>query len=292
MNDSRTATRRVGPVYDDAMRALADDDTAALLHLAGVPAGEIVRRHGDLPAHTIHADLVVALSSGGVVHMEYVMDATPDLDLRMVDYRVRLRRRDRTGSVRQFVLALGDVDVPERYTDVDEGMLTCSWTVVRTRDINPARMLAFPSTAPLAALGRGTADERAAALTAAADLILAVPDPERRTRLLAAATTLASIVLSADTIDSALKEATMPVPVRDTPLGRLLLDEGREEGREEGRRFESTRLTALMLRRRFGLDPRIDGIAEALAELPDEERMTAVEDAASLDDLDPSTRDR
>lgn len=92
----------------------------------------------------------------------------------------------------------------------------------------------------------------------------------------------------------------MPVPYRDTPLGRLLLDEGRQEGREEGRekgreegrRFESTRLTALMLRRRFGLDPRIDGIAEALAELPDDERMTAVEDAASLDDLEPLARGR
>lgn len=186
--------------------------------------------------------------------------------------------------------------VPERYTDVDEDRLTCSWTVVRTRDIDPARMLAFPTTAPLAALGRGTADERADALTAAAELILAVPDPERRTRLLAAASTLASIVLPADTIDSALKEAAMPVPVRDTPLGRLLLDEGRQEGREkgreEGRRIEVARLTAFLLRRRFGLDPRIDGIAEALAELPDEERMTAVEDAASLDDLEHSTRDR
>jgi hypothetical protein len=125
-------------------------------------------------------------------------------------------------------------------------------------------------------------------LTAAADLILRVPDPERRTRLLAAASTLASIVLPADTIDSALKDAAMPVPYRDTPLGRLLLD----EGREEGRRSESTRLTALMLRRRFGLDPRVDGIAEALAELPDEERMTAVEDAASLDDLERLRRDR
>jgi hypothetical protein len=129
---SRTGTRRVGPVYDDAMRALADDDTAALLHLAGIPARESVRRHGDLPAHTIHADLVVALSSGGVVHMEYVKDATPDLDLRMVDYRIRLRRRDHTGSIRQFVLALGDSRCPTA---------TQTWT----RAGSPA---AGPSSAP------------------------------------------------------------------------------------------------------------------------------------------------
>jgi len=95
--------------------------------------------------------------------------------------------------------------------------------------------------------------------------------------------TLASIVLPADTIDSALKEATMPVPVRETPLGRLLLD--------EGRRMEAARVTAFLLRRRFGLDPRIDGIAQALADLPDEEGMTAVMDASSLDELDHLTSD-
>lgn len=54
-----------------------------------------------------------------------------------------------------------------------------------------------------------------------------------------AAATLATIVLPRSTIVTALKEAAMPVPVRDTPLGRELY--------EEGERAAVVRLTLLLL---------------------------------------------
>lgn len=104
-----------------------------------------------------------------------------------------------------------------------------------------------------------------------------------------AAVTLASMVLPGDTIDIALKEATMPVPVRDTPLGRELYEQGRQEGqlegRQEGERQAVLRLTRLMLRRRFGDDFRVEAIAAQLAALPDEERLTRLTSATSLEDL-------
>jgi predicted transposase YdaD len=85
----------------------------------------------------------------------------------------------------------------------------------------------------------------------------------------------------------------MPVPVRDTPLGRELYEEGRQEGQQEGRRqgrhegeHEAIlRMTALMLRRRFGDDPRIAEVAASLAALPDEVRLNHITDARSLDEL-------
>jgi len=46
------------------------------------------------------------------------------------------------------------------------------------------------------------------------------------------------------------------------------------------------RLTRLLLRQRFDGDPRLDAIAERLAGLPDEERLTRIAAATSLDDLD------
>ncbi|MGQ0776180.1 MAG: hypothetical protein ACT4NY_17430 [Pseudonocardiales bacterium] len=84
----------------------------------------------------------------------------------------------------------------------------------------------------------------------------------------------------------------MPVLIRDTPLGREIYEEARNEGLQEGRneglqegRNEGlqavSELTALVLRRAFGDDPRIDTIAQRLADLPDDERITAT----SLDDL-------
>jgi predicted transposase YdaD len=80
----------------------------------------------------------------------------------------------------------------------------------------------------------------------------------------------------------------MPVPVRDTPLGRELFEEGRHEGRQEGRqegRLAVLHLTALVLRQRFGDDPRIDNAAAFLAALPDQERLDRLTRATSLDEL-------
>jgi predicted transposase YdaD len=78
----------------------------------------------------------------------------------------------------------------------------------------------------------------------------------------------------------------MPVPVRDTPLGRELYEEGRQdgcqEGRQEGARAAVLRLTALMLRQRFGDDAR----CESVADLTDEERLARLVAAESLDDLE------
>lgn len=117
-------------------------------------------------------------------------------------------------------------------------------------------------------------------LIKAAELISRV-DPDRARSLLDAATTLSSIVLPRPIIDTALKEAAMPILIRDTPLGRELVEEGRQEGEREA----VLRLTRLLLRQRFGDDPRIDPAAHHLAELPDEERLTRITAAPSLDEL-------
>lgn len=278
--------RRPGPVYDDAMKVLADDDLPALLSVVDVDGSGAERLNAGLAASTMAADLV-ARTGSGLVHVEFVKDPAPDLDLRMVDYRLRLRRAHRTVPIAQFVLALRDLPLPQRYLDPDPGRLVCSWTVVRISERDPAELLRHPTTAAVAALGRGTAQERAAVLTAAADLIAAHTDPDRRDLLLAAAATLASIVLPRRRISAALKEARMPVYVRDTPLGRELYEEGREEGREQGGREAAVRFAALMLRQRFGDDPRVDRAAAALADLPDEERLVRLTTAAGLDDLTP-----
>ncbi|MGH3928403.1 MAG: hypothetical protein ACRDTF_00320, partial [Pseudonocardiaceae bacterium] len=126
---SVSGRRRPGPVYDDAMKILADDDLGALLSVLGV-GGEVERLNVELAASTMKADLL-ARTSTGVVHVEFVKDPTPDLGLRMVEYRLRLRRRHRLTPITQYVLALRDIPVPDRYIDGDGGRLSCAWTVVR-----------------------------------------------------------------------------------------------------------------------------------------------------------------
>jgi predicted transposase YdaD len=271
------------------MKILADDDFAALLSVVGVAGDRAERLNVELAGSTMKADLL-ARTPDGIVHVEFVKDASPDLDLRMVDYRLRLRRRHRTTPIAQYVLVLRDVAVPARYDDMDRGQLSCRWTVVRISERDPVPLLASPTTAPLAALARGTPSQRATVLAAAAELITAHADPDRRDVLVGAAATLASIVLPRSIITTALKEAAMPVPVRDTPLGRELYEEGRQDGRQEGRQEGAhaavLNLTALMLRQRFDDDPRCAAVAARLADLPDEERLARLAAAANLDDLE------
>lgn len=280
---------RPGPVYDDAMKVLARDDLDAVLSLVGVHSQGAQPMTTELPGSAMHADLI-ARTSEGIVHVEFVKDRDPDLDLRMVAYWRRIRGQDghRHTPLAQFVLVLGDdLTVPDRCLDGDREVLR--WSVVRLSDLDPAPLLARPATAALAALARGTTTERMGLLTAAAELITST-DRGRSQMLLSAAKILASIVLPAAIIETALKEGTtMPVLVRDTPLGRELYEEARQEGRQQGRqegRHALLSVTILMLQRTFGDDPRIGAIAERMAELPDEERVSKLTTATSLDDLD------
>ncbi len=107
-------------------------------------------------------------------------------------------------------------------------------------------------------------------------------DPDRARTLLSAARTLASIVLPGPIIDTALKEATMPILIRDTPFGREMY----QEGRQEGERDTVIRITRATLVHRFGDDPRVDAVAERLAALPDEQRVSRIAAAADLADLE------
>jgi len=275
---------RSGPVYDDAMKVLAADDLDAVLTLVGVHGQGAREMNVELAGSAKRVDLL-ARTASGIVHVEFMKDPDPELDLRMVEYWVRVRRqvRERRTPIAQFVLVLGDdVVAPDRC--LEQGREVLRWTVVRLGDLDPDLLLERPTTAAVAALARGSESQRAQVLTAAAELIAAT-DPGRSRTLLTAATILASIVLPSPIIGTALKEATsMPVLIRDTPLGREIYEEARNEGRQEARQAVSE-LTALVLRRAFGDDPRIDTVAERLADLPDDERLTVLTTATSLDDL-------
>src|SRR3954447_13025609 len=279
-----------GPRFDDAMKAVADDDPLAFLAVlpptAAIAGGAAWRPlDRELSRSTVRADLLGQVGDV-VVHGEYVKDRRSDLPLRMVEYRAQIRRRHADRRIVQFVLALADdLGVPDHYADPD-GTMVVRWAVVRAADLDRDLLLTRSTTATLASLAQGTPAERARALTAAADLI-ARTDQSRQRRLLDAAATLASIHLSLPIIESALKEATMPVPVRELPLARALFDEGRAEGRAEGAHEGSMAMSVAILRHRFGDDARISAAAEALSDLTEDEAVVKIMAASRLEDLLP-----
>jgi len=105
---------------------------------------KIRRRERSKPTR---ADLV-ARTPDGIVHVEFVKDPTPNFDQRMVDYRLRLRRRDRHTALSQYVLVLRDVPVPDHYTDPGPDLHSCTWTVVHLHRLDPDALLTSPPPLP------------------------------------------------------------------------------------------------------------------------------------------------
>jgi len=273
---------RPGPIYDDAMKILAADDLDAVLSVVGIRVDGAVALNVEL-AGTRRVDLR-GRTPAELVHVEFLKDPSADIDLRMVEYWARIRRREgRALPLRQFVLVLADgITVPDRCAEPEAPGLV--WTVVYATDLDPVALLAGPATAALAALARGSDAQRAGVLDAAARRI-AREDPDRAAELLQAAATLGSIVLPRSTINETLRGTDMPILIRDTPLGRSLFEEGRQEGRHEGRQAAVLDLTVLLLRQRFGEHPDLEAAATRLAALADEERLAVIAAAASLEDL-------
>ncbi|WP_285475566.1 hypothetical protein, partial [Actinoplanes sp. NBRC 101535] len=96
-------------------------------------------------------------------HIEVQSKPDPRLPERMLLYRMRIRDELITGrnrpacakGIRQYILLLGAGD---QAGDFDDGQATFGAPVFNVRDMNPNTLLADPSTAPLAALGKATSD--------------------------------------------------------------------------------------------------------------------------------------
>jgi hypothetical protein len=279
-----------GPRFDDAMKAVAEDDLAGLLAVLppteaiDVAAG-LAPLDRELGRSAVRPDLLVR-TEDVIVHGEYVKDRRTDLPLRMVEYRAQIRRRHPIERIVQFVLVLDrTIFVPDRYEDPD-GLMSVAWAVVTTADLDAHRLLGRPATAALASLAPGSRADRARALTDAADLI-AEPEPSRRRRLLAAAATLASIHLPLLIIEAALQEATMPVPMDELPLAHALKERYETQGLTKGRAEGRADVTRALLRRRFGDDARIDAVVAGLAGLSDDEALGRIMEAVHVEDLLP-----
>jgi hypothetical protein len=113
-------------------------------------------------------------------------------------------------------------------------------------------------------------------------VVAGVPDPARRAELSEVAAVLAAIHLDGVTLEKAGREVSMPITLDGTVAGQAI--EARGEAR--GRREAAVALFDVLLRRRFGDDPRVALAAAWLAEQPHPEALELALTAGSLDELD------
>lgn len=238
-----------GPIYDNALRQLAAVELVAVCRWLGIEAAEeSVRVSEALPAVTRYADLLVT-ASGALTHVEFVRRVTPDLPLRMLDYRSRIH-------------------------------------VIYLRDCDPIGFRGTPALAPLASLAQAPdRAHRAQLLRRALEVIRDHAPPHRTIDLASVAIVLAAIRLDAATIETARREAGMPISLEGTVAGEIIAQRAAVRARVEGRVEGEISTLAAVLSSRFGPDPRIVDIARALHTREGPHAVEVALGAASLDDL-------
>ncbi len=213
-------------------------------------------RSPELPAVARRADLVWevrdAMSQRGLVNIELQTKIEADIIERLIEYAIRLWRRDRL-PVRTIVIFLrpgSGVPISPFVLDWKGGeILRYHFTVVKLWEIPPERVLEAPYVAlwPLSGvMGNGTLET----LVRAGEQIAAAPLPrEERSELAGLLATLAGIRQPRGAVLAALGRNTLLNDLlRESSVVADWLDEGRAEGRAAGMRAS----VRLALQGRFG----------------------------------------
>lgn len=227
------------------------------------------------PFGTLNSDSVLRIGPDRVAHVEYEPAPTPVMPLRMFGYRWALMNKYEKDVLVQHVVVLHRAGF-KAHRDPVVRQFWPSVRVVNLQELNPGLLLSDVSLAPLASLGRGSPDERAANFGEAIRIIRA-RGGARVGELLQYAMVLARITLSTSIIERIVEEESMDETVAfaagqvmlETRPGRALKRAIREEGREEGQAETRQQLLAVLLRDRFGDHAEISAIARELAGWPD-----------------------
>jgi len=277
---------RPGPVFDRAMRRVAEGDLTAFCEWLEVDLdGPAQILSGSFPAATLHADLLVRVSPRRLMHVEYMRTPPADLAVRMIGYRASIMRSHPGMQVSQHAIVLGEGRV--RSADDPDNGFTLGLRTIYLRQCDPAPLLSVPGLAPLAVLAEGDRETRARSLVAAVSVIQARTESgPGQAQLLEAAAVLATIRLDGLTIDQIRRESGLSVEsiadfYSETEVGRELVNRGIEQGIER-----SSQMLATLLLDRFGDQPEIPQIVGRLVRWPDPAAVVhAITRAQTLQEL-------
>ncbi|PMB53804.1 flagellar assembly protein H [Fischerella thermalis CCMEE 5201] len=197
-------------MYDDTCRFLAEHFSADFASwLLGKPVMMTELKPSELSLDPIRADALILLESDeSVLHIEFQTLPKNNIPFRVLDYRVRMYRKDPTKPMRQVVIYLKQTS--------SELVYQTSFTMERTRhefDVirlweQPASLfLQYPGLLPFATLGQ-TANP-AETLRQATKIADQIEDPTIQANLIAASAILAGLRLEQDVIYSLVRRDIM-----------------------------------------------------------------------------------
>jgi predicted transposase YdaD len=240
--------------YDNLLKYLAEHYPAALASwLLGKPVTRVKALKTELSLQPIRADAVHLLEiDDEILHVEFETDPTksePPLDLRMLDYFVRVYRRERK-PVRQVVIVLAETgaQIPEEF---HVGDTRHRYRVIRMWKQDPEPLLAHEGLWPLAVLARSEQPEQL--LVEVAEKVSKIADESQRSDL------------------TALEEGEQ---------------RGEQRGIQRGERLGRLAIIQQMLTHRFGnIPPALQEQLSALSS-PELDRLSAeLLSFSSIDDL-------
>ncbi|MCG3162607.1 MAG: hypothetical protein JMDDDDMK_03900 [Acidobacteria bacterium] len=266
--------------YDNLLKYLAEHYPAALATwLLGRPVARVRLLKTELSLQPIRADSVYLIETEEeILHIEFETDPSdsePPLDLRMLDYFVRVYRRERK-LVRQAVIVLAETGahIPEEF---HVGDTRHRYRVIRMWEQDPEPLLAHEGLWPLAVLARAEQPERL--LMEVAEKVSKIADESQRSDLTAAAGILAGlrfdrnlvrrlfrreIMMQSVIYREILKEGEQLGEQRGIQIGEQLGEQrGIQIGEQLGEQLGRLAIIKRQLTHRFGVIP-----AEALAALP------------------------
>jgi predicted transposase YdaD len=262
--------------YDNLLKYLAENYAAQLAAwLLGKPAGQSVQLlKTELSLQPARADLL-ALCAGepDILHIEFETDPAqiePPLPLRMLDYFVRVYRRERR-PVRQVVIVLAETraEIPAGF---HVGETRHGYRVLKLWEQDPA---------PLLAVLARTA-QPVQLLTEVATRVSAIPNFDQRIDLTAAAGILAGLRFDKPLVQQLFRREIMI----QSSIYRDILEEGEMLGEQRGLRLGKLDTLQRQLQRRFGILPVNLREALALLDITTLDQLSeALFDFASLDDV-------
>lgn len=264
-----------GPVARDTLcKRLAEEYPAQFARWLFGARGPVKVEKTELNREPVRADAVIFAHAGNeTLHTEFQTSSKSAMPvpLRMLDYKVGLKRLAPQRRVRQALVVLKPTGtpIPDRYED--------EWTVHRYAVVllweqDPAELLPYEGLLPLATLCRATSG--AALLSEIAARIRQIAAPAQQREVLNWSRMLAGLRYDTNLIYQTLKENDM---LEESVVYQDIFKKGEQRGKQEGI-VEGERNVALrLLKRRFGkVPPNVNKQLAGLAAAQLEELCEAV----------------
>jgi hypothetical protein len=286
-SESNAGPNRPGPVHDRSLRGLVGQALPTFAKWLGVPVDDDYELLSEsFTAETRQTDLLARVGLDQLLHVEYISEPKKDTTARITQYRGHIMERHPGKSIAQYGLVLGKGRL--RSGDDEANGFRLGLKTIYLRECDGEPLLTDAHLAPLAVLARGDKTDRAEYLGRALKI---VDGDQDKAFLREAPLDLAVMTLDRSTIDKVMEETGMSTEsVADfysgTRFGQEIKNRGRTEGLTEGLVRGRADLLRVVLRDRFGEDPRIEAIASRLAEIDDATAAVhAINHAATLDEL-------